>query len=70
MHPVTLRFDDKDLEREFADEYHARTLVPGSFGLTQLAPVASVTTRALTTVEAMARPVALTAQYVRCVTNG
>src|SRR6476659_9173059 len=27
MHPVTLRFDDKDLEREFAEEYHARTLV-------------------------------------------
>ena len=27
MHPVTLRFDDKDLEREFEEEYHARTLV-------------------------------------------
>src|SRR5690349_1108262 len=27
MHPVTLRFDDKDLEREFQDEYYDRTLV-------------------------------------------
>ena len=26
MHPVTLRFDDKDLEREFQDEFFARTL--------------------------------------------
>ena len=26
MHPVTLRFDDKDLEREFHEEYFARTL--------------------------------------------
>ena len=27
MHPVTLRFDDKDLEREFAEEYFMRTVV-------------------------------------------
>ena len=26
MHPVTLRFDDKDLEREFHEEYFVRTL--------------------------------------------
>ena len=26
MHPLTLRFDDKELEREFGDEYFARTL--------------------------------------------
>src|SRR6266576_5594225 len=26
MHPLTLRFDDKDLEREFGDEYFTRTL--------------------------------------------
>jgi serine/threonine protein kinase len=26
MHPVTLRFDDNDLEKEFADEYHGRTV--------------------------------------------
>src|SRR4051812_19503578 len=26
MHPLTLRFDDKDLEREFEDEYFTRTL--------------------------------------------
>lgn len=26
MHPLTLRFDDKNLEREFGDEYFARTL--------------------------------------------
>ncbi|HKR08295.1 MAG TPA: serine/threonine-protein kinase [Gemmatimonadaceae bacterium] len=27
MHPVTLRFEDRDLEREFEEEYFARTLV-------------------------------------------
>jgi serine/threonine protein kinase len=27
MHPLTLRFDDKDLEQEFADEYFDRTLI-------------------------------------------
>jgi serine/threonine protein kinase len=27
MHVVTLRFDDKDLEREFEDEYYSRTLI-------------------------------------------
>jgi hypothetical protein len=26
MHPVTLRFDDNDLEREFQDEFFQRTL--------------------------------------------
>ena len=26
MHPVTLRFEDKDLEREFQEEYYERTL--------------------------------------------
>ena len=26
MHPITLRFDDKDLEREFQEEYYERTL--------------------------------------------
>ncbi len=26
MHPITLRFDDRDLEREFQEEYFARTL--------------------------------------------
>ena len=26
MHPLTLRFDDKDLEREFGEEYFSRTL--------------------------------------------
>jgi len=26
MHPLTLRFDDKDLEREFGEEYFTRTL--------------------------------------------
>lgn len=27
MHPITLRFDDKDLEREFEDEYYTRTRI-------------------------------------------
>src|SRR5580765_961488 len=26
MHPLILRFEDKDLEREFGDEYFVRTL--------------------------------------------
>ena len=27
MHPLTLRFDDRDLEREFEEEYYSRTLI-------------------------------------------
>src|SRR5258705_4451433 len=27
MHPLTLRFDDRDLEREFEEEYFTRTLI-------------------------------------------
>jgi len=28
MHPLTLRFDDEDLESEFEEEYFHRTLIP------------------------------------------
>jgi hypothetical protein len=33
MHPLTLRFDDVDLEREFEDEYFTRTLIQARWAL-------------------------------------
>jgi serine/threonine protein kinase len=33
MNPLTLRFDDRDLEREFEEEYYARTLIQARWAL-------------------------------------
>ena len=33
MHPLTLRFDDRDLEREFEEEYYARTLIQARWAI-------------------------------------
>lgn len=38
--------------------------------ITQLAPVDSANTQIVTTVDAMARPVAFTGEYIRCATTG
>ena len=33
MIPVTLRFEDRDLEREFEEEYYARTLIQARWAI-------------------------------------
>ena len=33
MHPVTLRFEDRDLEREFEEEYYGRTLIQARWAI-------------------------------------
>ena len=33
MHPLTLRFEDRDLEREFEEEYYARTLIQARWAI-------------------------------------